>query len=128
MIQPTIFLLENDDDTRPIFKELLIKKGYKVILAVDENDALQRANDGLAKSDLILVNLVGKSEEEALIFGQRLRQNGKPNAPLIIIAAHYGEELEGTNTQVRENEYVVYLGTGEEFLDLLSSLTKTKPS
>ena len=128
MIQPTIFLLEDDDDTRPIFKELLIKKGYKVILAVDQNDALQRANDGLVKSDLILVNLVGKSEEEALIFGRRLRQNGKPNTPLIIIAAKYSEELEGTIAQVGENEYVVYLGTGEEFLDLLSSLTKTKPS
>ena len=128
MTEPTIFLLENDDDTRPIFKELLIKKGYKVILAVDQNDALQRANDGLVKSDLILVNLVGKSEEEALIFGRRLRQNGKPNTPLIIIAAKYSEELEGTIAQVGENEYVVYLGTGEEFLDLLSGLTKIKLS
>ncbi|HEX9929646.1 MAG TPA: hypothetical protein VGB02_14020 [Pyrinomonadaceae bacterium] len=127
MTEPTIFLLENDDDTRPIFKELLIKKGYKVILAVDQNDALQRANDGLAKSDLILVNLVGKSGDEALNFGRMLRQNGKPNAPLIIIAAHYGEELEGTIAQVEENEYIVYLGTGEEFLDLLSSLTKNSP-
>jgi DNA-binding response OmpR family regulator len=127
MTEPTIFLLENDDDTRPIFKELLIKKGYKVILAVDQNDALQRANDGLAKSDLILVNLVGKSTEETLIFGRTLRQNGKSNAPLIIVAAKYGEELEGTIAQVGENEYIVYLGTGEEFLDLLSSLTKNSP-
>jgi DNA-binding response OmpR family regulator len=128
MTRPTIFLLEDDDDTRPIFKELLIKRGYDVVLAVDKNDALQRSNDGLVKSDLILVNLVGQPEEEALSFGRTLRQNAKPNAPLIVIAAKYDEALEGTNAQVGENEYVVYLGTGEEFLDLLSDLTKTKPS
>jgi DNA-binding response OmpR family regulator len=124
MIQPTIFLLENDDDTRPIFKELLIKKGYEVVIAVDEKDALQRSSDGLRKSDLVLVNLIGKSEEAALNFGRTLRQNAKPNAPVIVIAAKYGEQLEGTAAQVGENEYIVYLETGEELFDLLSSLTK----
>ncbi|HEX8194625.1 MAG TPA: response regulator [Pyrinomonadaceae bacterium] len=125
MTEPTIFLLENDDDTRPIFKELLIKKGYKVILAVDQNDALQRVDDGLVKSDLILVNLLGKSEEETLSFGRTLRQNAKINVPVIVIAAKYDEELEGTIAQVGDIDYIVYLGTGEEFLDLLSGLTKT---
>src|SRR4028119_2216764 len=111
MTEPTIFLLENDDDTRPIFKELLIKKGYKVILAVDQNDALQRVNDGLVKSDLILVNLLGKSEEETLNFGRMLRQNAKINVPVIVIAAKYDEELEGTIAQVGDIDYIVYLGT-----------------
>ncbi|HEX8397016.1 MAG TPA: response regulator [Pyrinomonadaceae bacterium] len=128
MTEPTIFLLENDDDTRPIFKELLIRKGYKVILAVDQNDALQRVNDGLVKSDLILVNLVGKSGDEALNFGRTLRQNAKINVPVVVIAVKYDEELEGTIAQFGDIDYIVYLGTGEEFLDLLSSLTKTKPS
>lgn len=126
--ETTIFLLEMDDDTRPIFKTVLQEKGYNVIVAVDEQDALQRVNDGFVKSDLLIVNLLGKSEMEMLDFGNLMREKGKKNIPVVAIAAKYGDDLEGTIAQVREDEYIVYLGEGEELFDLLSSLTKTKPS
>lgn len=128
MNQPTIFLVENDDDTRFVFKRLLQEHGYNVLLSVDEQDALQRVNDGFVKSDLLMVNLLGKSELEMLDFGNLLREKGKPNIPVVAIAAKYGNDLEGTIAQVRENEYIVYLGEGDELFDLLSSLTKTKTS
>ena len=128
MNEPTVFLIESDDDTRPLFKKMLQDNGYNVLLSVDEEDALQKVNDGFVKSDLLIVNLLGKSEQEMLDFGNILREKRKPNIPLIAVAAKYGDELEGTITQVRENEYIVYLGGGNELFDLLSSLTKTKPS
>jgi DNA-binding response OmpR family regulator len=123
MNQPTIFLIENDDDTRPLFKKVLLEKDYDVLVAVDEQDVLQRVNDGFVKSDLLMVNLVGKSEEEMVSFGNQVRERGQSNIPLIVIAAKYGEDLEGTINQVGENTYIVYLGDGDELFDLLDSLT-----
>ncbi len=128
MNQPTIFLLENDDDTRPLFKKVLREKGYNVLVAVDEQDALQRVNDGFVKSDLLIVNLLGKSEEEMVNFGNQLREWGQSNIPLIVIAAKYGEDLEGTINQVGENAYIIYLGEGDELFELLDSLLQTKLS
>lgn len=126
MSQSTIFLLEDDDDTRPLFERVLEHKGYNVLLAIDEKDALKRAGDGLVKSDLVVVNLVGKSEEETLNVGNQLREKANRNIPVVVIAAKYNQELEGTIRQAGENEYVVYLGAGEELFDLLSRLTKAE--
>ena len=126
MSERTIFLLENDDDTRPIFKKVLEDNGYNVLLAVDEEDALQKTNDGFIKSDLLIINLLGKSEEEMVDFGNLLREKGKPNIPFVVVAAKYGEELEGTIKQAGEKAYIVYMGEGDELLDLLSNLTHTK--
>ena len=123
MNQSTIFLIENDDNTRPLFKKVLLEKGYNVLVAVDEQDALQRVNDGFVKSDLLIVNLLGKSEDEMLNFGNQLREQRQSNIPLIVIAAKYNEDLEGTKSQVGENAYIVYLGDGDELFDLLDSLT-----
>ncbi|MDQ4120004.1 MAG: hypothetical protein M3209_00870 [Acidobacteriota bacterium] len=124
MNQPTIFLLEEDDDTRLLFRKMLEEKGYNVFLAVDEKDAFQRATDGLVKSDLIMINLLRKSEEEMLNFGNHLRKIANLNIPLVIIAAEYNQKLEGKTTRAGENEYVIYLGDGEELFDLLSELIK----
>lgn len=123
MNQPTIFLLENDDDTRPLFKKALQGHGYNVLVAIDEQDALERINDGFVKSDLLMVNLLGKSEEEMVNFGNQLRERGQSNIPLIVIAAKYGEDLEGTTSQVGENAFIIYLGDGDELFDLLDRLT-----
>jgi DNA-binding response OmpR family regulator len=123
MSERTIFLLENDNDTRPIFKKVLQDYGYNVLVAVDEEDALQRVNDGFVKSDLLMVNLLGKSEAEMVEFGNLLREKGKTNIPLVVVAAKYDEELEGTINQAGENAYIVYLGEGDELFNLLSSLT-----
>lgn len=128
MNKPNIFLLEEDNDTRPIFKRLLEKEGYNVLLSVEEEDALQRVNDGLMKSDLIMINLLGKSEMEMLDFGNLLREKAGLNVPVIAVAAKYNDELEGTTAQVGDNQHIIYLGDGNELFDLLSGLIGTKPS
>jgi DNA-binding response OmpR family regulator len=119
-------LLEEDDDTRPLFKELLTNKGYKVIMTIDEADALQRVNDPPVAADFVLVDVVGKSIDTALQIGNKIRQAGELQAPLIVIAAKYDEELGGTTAQVGENQYIVYLEDGNELFDLLAGLSKSE--
>lgn len=55
--QRTIFLLEEDDDTRQPLVSNLRSHGYRVFTALDEEDALQRVEGGRFPSDLILVYL-----------------------------------------------------------------------
>jgi len=120
--KPNIFLIEEDNDARRLFRERLKADGYRVSLAIDEDDAIERIGSGL-KADLILINLLEKSPDEILRFGRNIRRAGKLNAPLVVIAGKYGADLEGTNAQISENEYIAYLEDGEQLFDLLSSLT-----
>ncbi len=122
MNEPIIFLLEEDDETRPLLKKVLQDRGYDVLLSIEEDDALQRVNDGLVKSDLIIVNLLGRSETEMLAFGNLLREKAKLNVPVLAIAAKYNDELEGTTARIGDNQYIVYLGEGNELFDLLARL------
>ncbi|HEX8266567.1 MAG TPA: hypothetical protein VF596_14270 [Pyrinomonadaceae bacterium] len=128
MNKPIIFLLEEDDHTRSLLNATLRNKGYGIMLSASKDEALLRANDGLSQADLVLVDLVRKPPEETLEFGRMLLESAKSNASLIILAAIYGDELGGTISQVGENEYIVYLETGDELFDLLSTLTKMRKS
>ena len=120
----TIFLVEEDDDTRPLLKANLKRDGYNVLVSVDEEDALSRVREGGARAHLILVNLIGKTPEEALEVGRRIREYGKYDGltPLVIMAEKYGEDLEGTDAQVGENDWVTYPEDGEQLHSLLARL------
>jgi CheY-like chemotaxis protein len=122
----TVLLIEEDDDTRLLFKELLKNRGYKVKLTINEADALEKAGNGIGKVDVILVDLVRTPTEEILKAGQRVREIGQLNVPVVAIAEEYKDELQGTSVRFGENEYVVYLEDSEELFDLLSKLTKSK--
>jgi CheY-like chemotaxis protein len=124
----TILLIEEDDQTRLLFKELLKNKGYKVIPTINEAEALEKVANGIGKVDLVLVDLVRKPTKEMLKAGERILEKGRLNVPLIAIAEEYKDELQGTSVQAGDNEYVVYLENGDELFDLFSSLTKATPS
>ena len=108
----TIFLVEEDDETRRPLVRNLRGDGYHVIIALDEEDALERVGGGGVPADLVLVNLVGKSAEEALVTGRRIRVHAKcdGHTPLVIVADKYGEDVEGTEANVGGNDWVLYLG------------------
>ncbi len=122
MNQPTIFLLEEDDDTRLPFKKMLETRNYNVIVSSSEEDALERVSGNRVNADFVLVNLVGKSNEDMLNVGRRIRRSGEFAAPLLVIAAEYDDDKQGTYTRVADNEYIVYLEYGEELFGLLKSL------
>ena len=123
MSKTKIFLIEEDNDARQLFREFLKSENYQISLAIDEEDALERAGNGFQKIALVLINLLGKSLEEILEAGRAICRAGKINAPLVVLARKYNADLEGTNLQLGENEYVTYLRDGEQLSELLSTLT-----
>jgi CheY-like chemotaxis protein len=121
--QPVILLIEEDDDTRPVLRENLVRYGYLVLLALDEEDAISRVSGGQVNADLLLINLVGKSVEDTLQTGRRIREHAKFNGatPLVVMAEKYGKDLEGTDVNVGGSDWVFYLG---EELDQLQNLLR----
>lgn len=121
----TIFLIEEDDDTRPILKSNLQRNGYHVIVALDEEDALERVGGTGVHADLVLVNLVGKTVEEGLAVGRHVREHAKydGHTPLVVMPEKYGKDVEGTDVNVGGNDWIMYLGEEHDQLrDLLARL------
>ena len=123
----TIFLIEEDDKTRPLLKVNLQRDGYRVIVALDEEDALERVTTGQIPADLLLVNLVNKSLEEALEAGRRVRKHARydGHTPLVVIAEKYGPELEGTDVCVSGNDWITYLEEHDQLENLLHRLLQS---
>lgn len=120
----TIFLIEEDDDTRPLMRENLEREGYRVLLAVDEEDAMQRVGDGQMDVDLVLINLVDKTPDNVLKLGKRICEHAKfdGNTPLVIVAEKYGNDVEGTDVNVSDNDWITYLEDPDQLGNLLARL------
>lgn len=124
--QPTILLIEEDEETRRPLVSNLRDYGYRVAVAVDEEDALERVGGGGAAADLVLVNLVGKTAGEVLAVGRRVREHAKydGHTPLVVMPEKYDKELEDTEVNVGGNDWVFYLGEEPDRLrELLARLT-----
>jgi CheY-like chemotaxis protein len=126
MRQATIFLLGEDDDTRRLLKRNLRNAGYQVLVAEDVEDALERAGGDAARADLILLDLIARTAEEALQVGRRIREHAgcDGHTPLVVMAEWYGKDVEGTEANVGGNDWVFYLGEEPDQLrNLLARLT-----
>ncbi|HEX7313810.1 MAG TPA: hypothetical protein VF297_07805 [Pyrinomonadaceae bacterium] len=121
----TILLIEEDDDARPIIRHNLRRAGYAVLVAVDEQTALDWLGAGQASADLILVNLVGKTTDEAFAAGRRVRRHTAHDGstPVVVIAEKYGDGLEGTDVEAGDGEWVTYMQDSTQLHDLLARLT-----
>lgn len=121
---PCIFVLEPDDDARPLLKYNLQTWGYQVILALDKADALQRSQNGRERFDLILLNQFDCSIEESIAIGRQIRQNAQPAnlIPIVVMAERYTANQEGQNIQVGDSEYVTYLEDGNQLKVMLYRL------
>lgn len=125
-VQPIILLIEEDDETRAILRKNLQKDGYRLLLAVDEADAFERLGGEVrVRADLILLSLIGKKPVEVLHIGQRLRAHGKYNGatPIVVVAEKYGTDVEGTDVNVGDNDWITYPEDGEQLHRLLARLT-----
>lgn len=125
--QSIIFLIEEDDETRPILKHNLIRAGYRVLLALDEEDAIERVGGGRINADLVLVNLIGRSTDETLHIGRSVREHAKfdGHTPLVIMAEKYGADVEGMDVNVGGNDWVTYLEEPDQLENLLRRLLVT---
>jgi DNA-binding response OmpR family regulator len=123
----TIFLIEEDDETRRPLVQNLRRHGYHVIVALNEEDAMERVGGGRVRADLVLVNLVGKSLEECLRVGRRVRTHAEfdGQTPLVVMPEKYGKDVEGTDVNVEGNDWVHYFG--EEPYQLENLLARLMP-
>jgi DNA-binding response OmpR family regulator len=118
----TIFLVEEDDETRPVLKRNLEGAGYRVLLALDEEDARDRVNGGRLSADLILVNLVGAEPDEALEAGRRIRRDAELDVPLLVMAEKYGADLEGKDVNAGGDDWITYPEDHGQLENLLARL------
>ncbi|MBD1939690.1 hypothetical protein [Microcoleus sp. FACHB-68] len=121
---PTILVLEPDDETRPLLKHNLISKGYRTIVVLDAQDAIDRIRGRSEPPDLLLINQMDLSIEECVNLGLYICQSTDipKDTPIVIIAEHYGTDLEGQDIQIGEREYVTYLEDGQQLMNLLCRL------
>ena len=121
---PTILLVEEDDEVRPLLSQNLRNQGYHVVVALNEADAIERTKGGSFCPDLILLNQVGRSIQEYAVMGQRIcKSTGIGNhTPIIVMAERYGADMEGKDVQVDDTKYVTYLEDGQQLMNLLHRL------
>ena len=121
---PTILVVEPDDDVRPLLRNNLQRQGYRVIMTLDEEDAIARARGDGDRPDLILINQYRLPLDKVIDMGRRIRQDaGLPSiTPIVIMAERYGEDMEGKDVKVGESDYVTYLEDGEQLMNLLQRL------
>ena len=126
----TILLIEEDDDARPVIRHNLQRAGYDVLVAVDEASARDWLEAGRARADLILVNLVGKTTDEAFDAARRVRRKSAldGSTPVVVIAEKYGDGLEGKDVQAGEGEWVTYMEDSTQLHELLARLTTQEGS
>lgn len=121
---PTILLLEQDDDTRPLLMHNLRCQGYRVLIALDFEDALERMDGKRKRLDLILLNQFRLSIDESINMGRCIRHRAglSSSTPVIVIAEQYGADMEGKDILVGESEYVTYPEDGQQLINLLHRL------
>ncbi len=121
----TIFLVEDDDTARPLLTKNFRKRGYRVLVAANFEDALEWVSGAPIHADLVLIDLVGKSPEEALKAGRELRERSKydGHTPLVVMPERFAEELVGTDEQVSGNDWICHYEDAEQLHRLIGRLT-----
>jgi PleD family two-component response regulator len=123
-VRGTIFLVEEDDDVRPNLRRSLQNYGYRVVLAVDEEDALDRVCGGVVPADIVLIDLVDKPADEVLQIARVIREQARydGDTPLVVMAEKYGADVEGTDVNVGGNDWITYLEDPGQLKNLLARL------
>jgi DNA-binding response OmpR family regulator len=129
--RPTIFVVEEDNNARHALTKNLRQFGYRLLVAAHVEDALEWVSaSAYIHADLLLVDLVGKSPEEALRVGQRLRLRARyhEQTPLIVMPERVAKDLEGTDKNVSANDWICYYQDADQVQRLLVRLLSAPPN
>jgi DNA-binding response OmpR family regulator len=123
--RPTIFVVEEDNNARQSLTKNLRLFGYRLLVAADVEDAVEWVSgSAYIHADLLLIDLIGKSPEEALSIGHRLRAQAKYDSqtPLVVMPEKVTKEVEGTDRNVRANDWICYYQDADQLQQLLVRL------
>lgn len=129
--RPTIFLIEEDDDARPSLTASLRKHGYRVLVAAGLEDAHEWVSvESPLQADLVLINLVRKTPEEAVRLGRELREHARYDGytPLVVMPEKVPKEMEGTDVNVSGNDWICYYDDDSNQLQTLLARLLNKSS
>lgn len=117
----TILVVDDDADARNLIKRALERSGYRVKVAYDELDAIERA--GSVRPDLILLEMGRVSPLQTLDMGCRIRSDAKVGDGVkVVVYANSADETvpEGGEVSLGPNEYAILPEDGDQLESFLA--------
>lgn len=86
-----ILLVDDDQDTREIYKEILTQAGYNLDLATNGEEGLLKISQ--SRYDLILLDIMMPKIDGLGILNKLKSQNNSQNGPIIVLSALNQENI-----------------------------------
>jgi DNA-binding NtrC family response regulator len=125
LLRRTILVVEEDNNARPSLTRNLRQFGYRLLVAASVEDAHEWVScRDHVHADLLLIDLVGRVPEEALVIGQHLRAAGHYHGrtPLVIMPEGVAQDVEGSDKNVSANDWICYYEDADQLQRLLVRL------
>lgn len=122
---PVILVVEDVHETRDGIEKLLKVDGYRLVLARDELDGIERAQQ--LRPDLILVSLAG-TPNEILISGHRIRESAAAGEEVPIVVFCFDEIAAGAEVAIGKNVHIAQPDNFNQLRELLSLLLRRIPT
>lgn len=122
IVRPLILVADDDEDTRVMFRTMLLLRGYRVIEAPDGEKTVQMAES--ARPDLILmdVNLPGVDGFDAT---RRIRESCR--MPIVFVSGHEEARFLARARQAGCDEYLVKPIDLDQLDGIIKKYTAQKP-
>jgi DNA-binding response OmpR family regulator len=121
----TILVVEEDNGARRSLTKNLRQQGYRLLVAAHVEDAFEWVTgDAHIHADLLLIDLIARLPEEALMIGRHLREQAQyhTQTPLVIMPEIVAKNVEGTDENVDANDWICYYEDAEQLQRLLLRL------
>jgi CheY-like chemotaxis protein len=120
--QPLVLVVEDFEDNRFMMRRLLEMSGYRVVEAVNGNQAVEAAAS--AHPDIILMDL-SLPQLDGLAATRRIReQEGARRVPIVAVSAHDSADFHAEALAAGCNEYVTKPIDFDQLVQLLGRLVK----
>ena len=119
---PTVLVVEDFEDNRFMMRRLLEMSGYRVVEAVNGNQAVEMAEQ--ESPDIILMDL-SLPMLDGLAATRRIRErNGAGRTPIVAVSAHDSADFHAEALAAGCNEYVTKPIDFDQLVQLLDRLLK----
>ena len=119
--RPTVLVVEDFEDNRFMMRRLLEMSGYRVVEAVNGNQAVELA--ATESPDIILMDL-SLPQLDGLAATRRIRsQEGPRKVPIVAVSAHDSADFHAEALAAGCNEYVTKPIDFDQLVQLLDRLT-----
>jgi two-component system, cell cycle response regulator DivK len=120
--RPTVLVVEDFEDNRFMMRRLLEMSGYRVVEAVNGNQAVELAES--ERPDIILMDL-SLPMLDGLAATRRIRErNGAGRVPIVAVSAHDSADFHAEALAAGCNEYVTKPIDFDQLVGLLDRLLK----